>query len=297
MVDNSLSPKAEIPMMTSIELGNGQRLELEPSRDVLRLIPAVAGAQLELSMRVIASALPAVEQPAGIERFGLAAAVFVSRVAHQGRRLLCRVAAGHLVSPTARGAEVRVTGLVSAEQLRTVEELRAGGDLWLTLGVEVTTVTANPPGPAGWTGELSFPVRGGEWATQLELVDAGAFVEVLVPVPDTADLAAAVQRLGEARRLLQDNEIDAALGAARRALEPVLEAVRYGGLAKGAQAKSARDRDLPERFAVLAEATFSLLSGAAHDDEVTAGFQFSRPEAVALVATTAGLVKRLASQR
>jgi hypothetical protein len=283
--------------MTSIELGDGRRLELEPSRDALRLIPAVAGAQLELQVRVITAGQPTAGQPAGSERFGLAAAVFVSRVAHQGRRLLCRVDVGHLVTPTARGADIRLTGFISAEQLRAVEELRVGGDLWLALAFTVSTVAANPPGPAGWTGELSFSVRSAEWATQLELVDAGAFVEVLVPVPDATDLAGAVQRLREARRLLQDNEIDAALGAARKALEPVLEAVRDGGLAKGAQAKSPRERDLPERFAVLVEATFSLLSGAAHDDEVTAGFRYSRAEAVALVATTAGLVKRLANQR
>lgn len=60
-------------------------------------------------------------------------------------------------------------------------------------------------------------------------------------MPDVPEHATAVKRLQEARQLLRDNQVDAALGAARKALEPVLEAARDGGLSKGAQAKAARD--------------------------------------------------------
>lgn len=251
----------------------------------------MAGAQLELTVRAIAAGQPSTGPVL------LAATVYASNSLQQGRRTLCRVRARHHVVPTARGAEVQLIGQISDEQLRAVEEMRAGGDLWLGLSVETSGVLADSPGPVIWPGELHIPVSSAEWAIQVELVDAGALVELLVAMPKSADLAGAVERLREARRLLRDNEIDAALGAARKALEPILEAARDGGVSKGAAAKSARDRDLPERFAVLIEATHSLLCGAAHDDETTAAFRYTRAEAQTLIAATAGLVKRLAESR
>jgi hypothetical protein len=277
--------------MVSIDLGDGRRLELEPARHVVRMVPAVAGAQLELTVRAVAAG------PSNPEPVLLAATVYASDSLQQGRRMLCRVRARYHVAPTARGAEVQLIGQIGDEQLRTVEEMRAGGQLWLCLAVEASGVLADPPRPVVWLGELNIPVSSGEWAEQVERVDAGALVEVLVPLPHGADLAGAVERLREARRLLRDNEIDAALGAARKALEPVLEAARDGGVSKGAAAKPARERDLPERFAVMVEATHSVLCGAAHDDDVTAVFRYTRSEAQALIATAAGLVKRLAEAR
>src|SRR6266536_1544917 len=65
-------------MMTSIDLGNGQRLELEPARDVLRLVPAVTGAQLELRVRVGVAGGPGTAR-----RLRIAAAVYVSRAAQK----------------------------------------------------------------------------------------------------------------------------------------------------------------------------------------------------------------------
>ena len=48
--------------------------------------------------------------------------------------------------------------------------------------------------------------------------------------------------------------------------------------------------------AVFVEATFSLLSGAPHDDDVTRDFRYTRAEAEGLLVTTAGLVNWLAEQ-
>lgn len=277
--------------MVSIDLGAERRLELEPARQLLRLYPAAAGAQVEVIVRAVAAGQPSPD------RFVLAATLYASNSAQQGRRMLCRVQGRSHVMPTARGAEVHLTGMVSDDQLRAVEEMRAGGDLWLCLAFEVSGQLDDPPGPAIWSAELNIPVSSGEWGGQVENVDAGSLVAILVAMPHGADLAGAVGRLREAGRLLRDNEIDAALGAARKAVEPVLDAVREGGLAKSAAGKPARERDLPERFAVFVEATHSLLCGAAHDDEVTAGFRYTRAEAQTLIATATGLVKRLAETR
>ncbi|MEV7801940.1 hypothetical protein AB0O28_03210 [Microbispora sp. NPDC088329] len=205
--------------------------------------------------------------------------------------------AEQLIAPTVRQTEFHLVGFVSDDQLRAAEELRRGAELWFTLALRVRTVDGELPTLVSYSGHLTFPVEAGEWSSQLERVDAGSFFEVLVPMPEAADHAAAVRRLQEARRLLRDNQLDAALGEARKALEPVLEAVRAQGLAKGASEKRARERTLNERFAVLVEDVFSLLSGAAHDDEITKDFQFTRAEALALLATTAGLVNRLAQQQ
>jgi hypothetical protein len=52
--------------------------------------------------------------PGTASRLRIAAAVYLSRAAQQGRRLLCRVRAEHLVTPTARATEVGPVGLVGA---------------------------------------------------------------------------------------------------------------------------------------------------------------------------------------
>jgi len=272
--------------MTTINLDNGTTLELEPARHLLRMTPAVGGANLELTIRAIAAA------PVG--RVVLAAAVYVADSTQMGRRFLCRALARSHVVPVGRGAEVVLQGLISSEQLRAVEELRAGGNLTLGLEVEVHGVMADPLGPVVWSGQLNIPVSAGEWSTQVENVDGGTVVEILVGMPDDPQLVGAVDRLREARHLLRTNQIVSALEAARKAVEPVLEAAREGNLASTALKKNAKERELPERFAVMIEAVYSLLSGAAHDDAVTEGFRYTRAEADALLVSVAGLVKRLA---
>jgi hypothetical protein len=58
------------------------------------------------------------------------------------------------------------------------------------------------------------------------------------------------------------------------------------------------ERDQPERWALMVEDLFSLLSGASHDDPgTTEFFEWSRADAVALVAFASGLLGRLAETR
>jgi hypothetical protein len=101
--------------------------------------------------------------PGTASRLRIAAAVYLSRAAQQGRRLLCRVRAEHLVTPTARATEVGLVGLVGDDQLCVVEELRAaGGVVCVSLAVDVSALGGHPPGLAGWSGDLTIPVRAGE---------------------------------------------------------------------------------------------------------------------------------------
>lgn len=277
--------------MSTIEVGDNDRLDFEADREAVRLYPAVAGARIDLRLR--AGRMRETVPP---RQYRIAAHVDVSKLSQQGRRRLCRVETDHLVTPAPRPTPFELTGFISDEQLRVVEDLRAGGDLWFALSLNVWTVCGDPVALTAHTGSVDFSILAGEWGAQLERVDAGTFVELLVPMPQASTYAIAVRRLQRARELLRDNQVDAALGEARKALEPALEAARDGGLAKAARAKPATQRLLDERFAVLVEDMFSLLSGAAHDDEVTKDFRYSRAEATTLIATTAGLLNRLAQQ-
>jgi hypothetical protein len=279
--------------MVEINLNDqNHRLAIEPARDAVRLYQGAAGAKLELTVRVIDS-----HGAAAVGNLALAATVYVSNSSQQGRRYLGRVQAGHHVLPVPRGSDVQLNGFVSDEQLRAIEEIRKGGTMWLTMTFEVAGMLTEPLRPSLWTGDLSFSVRGGEWADQLETIEAASLVEILVPMPDGVEDSEPVKRLREARQHLRRGQVVAALGSARLALDPVLESVRKSGLANSAKGKQPRDRDLPERFANLVEATYSTLSGASHDDEVTKDFVYTRPEAEALVATTGGLVKRFVTTR
>lgn len=274
--------------MASIDFGDGHRLDLEEPSDSLALTPAAAGAKLELRFKVIL----AVEPPTPARAYRMAATVDVSRFSQQGRRMLCRLEGAYPVVPTVRGAEVRLVGYVSSEQLRVVDEIRAGaGAFWLNLTFDVSTVSGTPAELLGRSGDLSLVVRTATWGEQMQRIEAASFIDVLVAVPQGAEMAGAVARLREARQLLLDGKYDPALGEARKALEPVRSSMRTAYLS-GRAKTDPRQRDLDERFAMLAEDVFALLSGAAHDDPVTEDFRYANDDAVVLIAATAGLVKR-----
>jgi hypothetical protein len=118
--------------MTTIDVGNGDRLDFEPARDALPLTPGVGGAALELQLKV-----GRMTESATASRYRIAAVLDISRLSQQGRRRLCRLQAGHLVTPSVRPTSFSLHGFASNEQLRVAEELRAGGDLWFNLTLDV----------------------------------------------------------------------------------------------------------------------------------------------------------------
>ncbi len=89
---------------------------------------------------------------------------------------------------------------------------------------------------------------------------------------------------------MRSNDVDAAMGAARLALEPVrnhLETLRIAGAAPS----RAKERSQTERNALLVEAAYSQLCGAMHDDEITKTFRYTRTQAATLIALVAGFVR------
>ncbi|MBM7086821.1 hypothetical protein [Micromonospora humidisoli] len=51
----------------------------------------------------------------------------------QQQRMLCDLRATSLVTPIVRTGTVQLSGFITDEQMRVIEQLRGGEDLWLNL--------------------------------------------------------------------------------------------------------------------------------------------------------------------
>lgn len=302
-----------------IDFGNQDTLRFEEVARPLRLWPAVGGAHLNLEVRVSTGADRSPAIP-----YQVSALMRVGPGYQMNTRPLCQLAVSSTIQPGRDGTTCTFTGFVSDAQLRAVEELRGGADdLWIALNITATRidelphraqpVTQAPEAVAqvpeavthahgvrftDRTATLDFSITSGEWLRAWEQVDAGSFMEVLVPLPEAPEYAKAVGRVRAARKLIQGDHLEEALGEARKAVEAVRAAYKTSNLAAAAKDKPRKERDKDERWALLVEDLFGLVSGAAHDDpDLSEHFEWTRAEAVALVATTAGLLARLAGER
>ena len=276
--------------MTTVTMDN-EIVAFEPTRHVLRMYPAAAGARINLQYGVSTST----PQPKIAARpFRVAADLQVSRLSGQGQRLVCRLESGNTITPTTTGtgASLTLTGLITNEQLREIEHIRGSGDLSFHLAIYATTVIDG--GLRTFTGDERLQMPAGEWTSQLDLVKAGTFVEVLVPMPTSKTYIDAADLVREGRELLREGDdaahIDSALIRARKAIEPVRKKLRTVTVAKNAS-PDPRQRTLAEREAVLVEALVSYMAGAAHNDAITKTFEYPGTNAITALAVTAGLIR------
>ncbi|MEU7981443.1 hypothetical protein AB0B63_23310 [Micromonospora sp. NPDC049081] len=140
------------------------------------------------------------------------------------------------------------------------------------------------------TRKLGFGINAGEWTAQLMNVQAGAFVELLVPLARGADYTDAVKALREALELLRQGSIEA-----RKAVEQVRAANETQRLFNAGKTKSPREQTYDERWAFMVEDLFSTMSAAGHKGEVTKDFEFTREDGEMLIVATAGMLKRLSA--
>ncbi|GLY99860.1 hypothetical protein Acsp02_71130 [Actinoplanes sp. NBRC 103695] len=239
-------------------------------------------------------------------RLRVAASLFVSvRVPQQDRLYVCELEAAHLITAVEKTYGFQMHGFVRDDQLRIIDELRAGCDFWLTVAIRVSYVDKTPSRLFQAGADLSIGVESGIWLRRLADARRGGFFEVFVPLDGGTDYANAEQELEKAKAELLGNNINAALLAARKALETVRKAWKTANIVRNVKRREAADQDprpelkrtVPERFAFFAEDLFAGLSGALHKEEGTKGYEYSRAQAVTLIASTSGLVAQLAEER
>lgn len=288
-------------MSAAVELGDGDRLYLKPERHMLSLYPGVGGVQISLRFEVSRQ----VDAP-DASPFHVSALLFVCRTSGQDQKLVGTLEPTHAIAPQVRSCQLDLAGFISDEQLRVIEELRRGGDLCLSLRLNVTTVDGDPLKLHLRTAQGTFPVGAGEWSAQLEHAYAGTVVEVVVPMILGADYRGAWDELRQARAMLRNNDVKAALISARSTLELVRKSQRTAAVVRAVRKREAEDQDqrpeekrsLDERFAFTCEALFATLSGAAHRPAGAAkGFEYTRQDAAMLIAAVAGMLARLAEER
>jgi hypothetical protein len=298
-------------MSASINLAGGDTLQVKAG-ETLRLPPGVGGVRLTLGMDVdrnqvvqLTNGASPPTPPAEVQ-LRTTGSLFVSmRVPQQDRLYVCELEAEHLITAVEKTYGFQMHGFIRDDQLRVIEELRAGGDFWLTVALRFSYIDGTPTRQYQAGSDLSIGVESGIWLRRLADVRRGAYFEVLVPLDGGTDYAAAEQELEKAKADLLADNIDSSLLAARRALETVRKAMRSAYLVRVVEKREETDPDpkrkqkrtVPERFAFIAEDLFAALSGALHRDEGARGFEYSRAQAVTLIASTAGLVAQLAETR
>ncbi|GHI10424.1 hypothetical protein AQI88_38755 [Streptomyces cellostaticus] len=182
---------------------------------------------------------------------------------------------------------------VTDQQLRGLERTRAGNDLALRAELSLTALTETKHWPVADDQEI-IRVPHATWSNALTQLDAGAFVDVLIPVTTVEARATAARRIREAKTAIRDQRYEHAVALARAALDPVREACNTKKLHDQAVQKKAGERDQEERWAILIQSAYALFSGAPHDDAgTTENFTWTRTDAIAAVATAAGLLARL----
>ncbi|MGW4823530.1 hypothetical protein ACWEP4_32430 [Streptomyces sp. NPDC004227] len=179
------------------------------------------------------------------------------------------------------------------QQLRGLEKTRAGADLTLRADLTLTGLAETRQWPVA-TDQETIRIPHAEWSNSLTQLNAGAFVDVLIPIATVESRATAARRIREAKTAIRDQRYEHAVTLARAALDAVREACDTQRVNARAASKKPADRDQEERWAVLIQSAFSLFSGAPHDDAgTTENFTWSRAGAVAAVAAAAGLLARL----
>lgn len=201
----------------------------------------------------------------------------------------------HELLPISRSAAyprpVGLTTTLTDAQLAGIEVARGGEDLELLIDVRVTLTGAEGMDYPSGAGQDHVRLSAADWAHHAERAGALVRVPLLVPLPlghAESKRAQAGQNLQLALRDVADGRFDDAVRRARRAMELHTQLDPPPAY----KDTSPRDRTLPMRFAALNDSVYQLASGAHHADAITADFQYTRADAMAVVACVAALMQR-----
>ncbi|TXR55761.1 hypothetical protein [Quadrisphaera setariae] len=268
--------------MSEIRLGPGQSLRL--AFEMMQVEPGPGAHRLSLNYRAEPVNLPV----------GAVLVLGGTAVLHAGGWLgtLHPEAAMPISVNAVYPRPTVLTTTISDGQLAGLEAARDGRDLELLITLNAT-LTGAP--------ELDYPssstqdwlrIPGPEWARHAERLGALVTVPLRVPLPlgdPHSTRARAGLHLQASMRAISDGRHHEAVREARIALELHGEVSPPASYSK---AEAARTRDLPQRFAVLRDSVYAVASGAAHGDEVTESFEYSRSDAMTVVAAVAALMQR-----
>ncbi|WBO61511.1 hypothetical protein [Streptomyces camelliae] len=171
--------------------------------------------------------------------------------------------------------------------------MRAGADLSLRADLALTALADVKRWPVAQSQEIVL-IPHAMWSNALIQLDAGAFVDVLIPTTTVEARATAARRIREAKAAIRDQRYEHAVALARAALDPVRETCNIKRLHDQAVQRKAGNRDQEERWAVLTQSAYALFSGARTTTRVRPGTSPGTALTPSRhVATAAGLLARL----
>ena len=266
-------------MRLDTPLGSG-KLKLEISSDIA-LIPGLGAHQLRIPMVVEGEGLPENSPVSLMGTLWLDGA---------GPSYLAAWTIEEQVALRTFPVGYKLVASLTDEQLAAIERQRDGREIAFRIDVN-----ASISGVEGWPtgtvqGTLRIPTS--RWLQQLESVGAAASLTIVVPAPLVeGDRQQMGVRLRESRDAINDGRYGQAVATARMALDTPRERDRLA-TPSSYKDKNPRSRSVDERWSALHEALLQLTHVPHHDDSVTAGAEWSRADAVAVLAATAGLIAR-----
>ena len=279
----------------SVTLPDDELLQLKEPAHPLRLYPAYGGAQLKLRVDISSN-------KASNNQLSVTAVLHAGPATSHDLPELCRLSAESLITPHQQGSDYTLSAFVSDAALADLVETCQGNTVKLELrSLQVYLVHGTPPRltSAQSGSSLTMTIPAGTFAEELEKVTASSFLDILVPITSDKELAAAAGHLRTAREYLWEGKVKAMPAEIRQALDALCKAY-YGPQAERDEArkKNARLRSVHERWVLLIENAYSMLSAFIHEDDAAIeGAEIDRPLAVAMLAQVAGMLARLAADR
>ena len=185
-------------------------------------------------------------------------------------------------------AGCQVSFPLTSTQILGIEEHRAGQRPGFTLKLH-GYLPSDTSGGISQESSDYFTIAASTWLDLIERVSASVAFTIPIPVGIAEGaIAAGAAQLKDARRLLNEGNFDAAIVAARKTLERAQAAAQWPTIARDDEL---RQRSQGQRWRAVWKATLDQAAGAAHEDEVTKDFSYSRREAEALIGIAAALLK------
>jgi hypothetical protein len=184
-------------------------------------------------------------------------------------------------------AACMITFPLTSAQILGIEEHRSGQRPGFSL--RLYGVLPGEPTETGTESREHFAIAASTWLDLTERVSAAVAFTIPIPIAITTGAhAEGAELLKEARHHLNAGNIDAAIVAARGAMERAEAVGQWPGITRN---DDLRGRSQDQRWRAIYKAALDQASGAAHEDDVTKEFAYTRREAEALIGIAAALLK------